>query len=304
MNRLKKTFLAMSTALSLVAASVIMADQHHAESTGFSSTHLNSTTHLLQGKGGNIAVIEGKDGLVVIDAEYASMSDALLAELAEFGGADKLTYLINTHWHGDHTGGNHVLGHKTQIIAHDNVRTRLLTTQEIKMFNMVSEAYPSHALPSVTFDNRMTLHINDETIELVHFANGHTDGDTVVFLKDANIVHMGDHFFSGFFPFVDVDHGGNVVKLADNVKSILSMIDDDTQVIPGHGPLSTKADLELFHSMLLGTIAEVEAMRDADLWLEEMREKGLSEKWDDWADGMLTTTAWIQIINSSLDNPN
>jgi glyoxylase-like metal-dependent hydrolase (beta-lactamase superfamily II) len=170
------------------------------------------------------------------------------------------------------------------------------------MFNMVSEAYPEHALPSVTYEKRMSLHINGEHIELVHFANGHTDGDSIVFLKKANIVHMGDHFFSGFFPFVDLEHGGDVEQLAKNVKAVIDVIDDDTVVIPGHGPLSSKADLVAFHGMIEGTVAEVKAMLAEDMWLEEMQDHGLSEKWQPWAGGFLTAGQWIELIYKSLEN--
>lgn len=287
--------------LILTVVTPAQADQHHGDSTSFTTTKLTEQTYLLQGKGGNIAVITGEQGLVVIDAEYQTMSDALLNELAHYGGVEKVLYLLNTHWHGDHTEGNHVLGHHAQIVAHENVRKRLLSPQEIKMFNMVSQAYPEHALPSVTYDKRLSLHINDEHIELIHFANGHTDGDSVVFLKKANIVHMGDHFFSGFYPFVDLDHGGDVEQLARNVEAVIKMIDNDTVVIPGHGPLSSKDDLVAFHAMIEGTVAEVKAMLDEEMWLEEMQDRGLSEKWSSWADGFLTTGIWIELIYNSLE---
>lgn len=286
----------------LIPFTGVTAAEHHGDSASFRSSQLTDKVLLLQGKGGNIAVINGEQGLVVIDAEYQSMSDALVAELAKFGGAEKVVYLLNTHWHGDHTQGNHVLGHHAKIVAHENVRNRLLSPQEIKMFNMVSEAYPEHALPSVTYEKRMSLHINGEHIELVHFANGHTDGDSIVFLKKANIVHMGDHFFSGFFPFVDLEHGGDVEQLAKNVKTVIDVIDDDTVVIPGHGPLSSKADLVAFHEMIEGTVAEVKAMLAEDMWLEEMQDHGLSEQWQPWAGGFLTAGQWIELIYKSLEN--
>lgn len=282
----------------------VHADQHHGETTSFRPTKLTEKVYLLEGRGGNIAVIKGEQGLVMIDAEYQSMSDALVAELAKFGGAENVVYLLNTHWHGDHTEGNYVLGHHAHIVAHENVRNRLLSPQEIKMFNMVSKAYPKHALPSVTYDKRLSLHINNEHIELVHFANGHTDGDSVVFLKKSNIVHMGDHFFSGFYPFVDLDHGGDVEQLAKNVKTVINMIDDETIVIPGHGPLSSKADLVAFHEMIEGTVAEVKVMLADDMWLEEMQDQGLSEKWAPWADGFLKTGQWIELIYNSLEKNN
>ena len=291
--------------ISIVAAFALFlpitanAEKHHAKSPSFKSTKLTNNIFMLQGKGGNLGLIKGKQGILLIDADYKVMSGALKAELAKFGGVNKLAYLINTHFHGDHTQGNFALGHHTQIIAHDNVRARLLTTQEIKLFKMVSKPYPKHALPSITYEKKLSLHINDEDIEVMHFPNGHTDGDSVVFFKKSNVVHMGDHFFSGMFPFVDVSHGGNVLNMAKNVKTILPMLNDKTKVIPGHGALSDKKGLQAFHDMLIGTSSEVKAMKDKGLNLDKIKAKGLSKKWDSWTKGFLPTNVWIGIVYSS-----
>jgi len=295
------TFKATLIALVFITPSLVYADKHHTQSPSFKSTQLTDSIYMLQGKGGNLGLIKGKDGLLLIDADYKVMSDALKTELKKHGGVDKLNYLINTHWHGDHTQGNVALGHHAKIVAHDNVRKRLATTQEIKLFKMVSKPYPEHALPSLTYETRMSLHINGEELKVVHFPGGHTDGDSVVFFKKANIVHMGDHFFSGFFPFVDVDHGGNVLTMAKNVKTILGMIDDETKIIPGHGPLSSKADLQAFHNMLIETSSEVKAMKDKGMSLEKIQAKGLSKKWDSWAaKSFFSEKVWIGIVHSSL----
>jgi len=277
-------------------------EDHHAVAKAYKSTQLSEHIFMLQGKGGNIALITGEQGLVLIDSDYAEMSEALGHELAKHGGIEQLTYLINTHWHGDHTQGNALIGHHAPIVAHDNVRSRLLTRQEVKLFGMVSEPYDAHAIPSITYNKTLTMFINGEILELVHFANGHTDGDSVVFLKQANIVHMGDHFFSGFYPFVDVDAGGNVRNMAANVEAVLARIDDDTIIIPGHGPLSTKADLEDFYEMLVGTTDEVEAMLAQGMTVEQIQAEGLSLEWEDWAVGFLSTDVWIGIIAASLSS--
>jgi len=276
------------------------AENHHASSPTFKSTSLTSNIFMLQGKGGNIGLIKGKQGLLLIDADYKEMSSALEAELAKYGGINKVSYLINTHWHGDHTQGNEIVGHHAKIIAHENVRPRLLTSQEIKLFNMVTEPYSEHALPSITYKTSMSLHINNKEINVVHFPNGHTDGDSIVFIKNDNIVHMGDHFFSGMFPFVDVAHGGNVLKMANNIKSVLAMLNNKTKIIPGHGPLSTKADLQAFHDMLTGTSAEINEMKEKGMTLEKIKEKGLSNKWASWTKGFIPEKVWIDIVYSSL----
>jgi cyclase len=292
---LRPVGLSMALLLAVTANSA-----HHEDSPKFNVTSVADNLLMLQGKGGNLALLTGAQGLVLIDNDYQDMSTALETALASYGGAEKLTYIINTHWHGDHTGGNLALGQYASIVAHDNVRERLLSAQEVKLFKMKSDPYPEIAVPSITYEKAMALHINDEEVELVHFAGGHTDGDSVVFFKSANVVHTGDHFFNGFFPFVDVDSGGNVLVMAENVKSLLGMIDDDTKIIPGHGPLANKADLMAFVKMLEGTAAEVMTLKDNGLSLEEIQQQGLSDKWQSWTDGFLTTDVWISIVYSSL----
>lgn len=296
-----------SSVISIVLSSVLLclcsiaaAEKHHAETLTFKTIPVTDNLWMLQGKGGNIAILTGEQGILMVDDDYKVMSDALKKQIQHYGGLDKLTYIINTHWHGDHTEGNLSLGNHAQIIAHDSVRTRLLNSQEIKLFNMVSEPYPEEALPDVTYLQAMKLYMNGEEVSIVHYPGGHTDGDSIVFFKQANVVHMGDHHFSGFFPFVDIEHGGNVLTMAANVKSVLAIIDEQTKVIPGHGPLSTKADLQDFYDMLLGTSAEVQKMSEQGLSLKQMQAKGLSERWQSWTDGFLSTDVWIGILYGSL----
>ena len=291
--------ISLLTALLFIENS-LYAESHHKASSSFKTNQVTENIHLLQGRGGNIAVLSGDQGLLMVDSDYQDMSSALKRALKPLGGNNKLVYIINTHWHGDHTGGNKSLHSPATIIAHDNVRTRLLRRQEVKLFNKVSEPYPEHAVPSLTYQKRLRLHINDEDIEVLHLANGHTDGDSIVFFKHANVVHMGDHYFSGFFPFVDVDSGGNVLNMANNIRLVLQRINDDTKIIPGHGPLSSKADLKAFHDMLTGTSAEVEAMRSKGMSLAQIQAKGLSSRWAPWTKGFLNTKTWITILYNSL----
>ena len=236
----------------------------------------------------------------MIDADYKEMSAALKVGVGKHGGLDGLTFLINTHWYGDHTQVNLVLGKHALIIAHDNVRARLLTVQGVVLFKVVLQPYQKVALPAITYSEVMTLHINDEQVKLVHYANGHTDGDSVVFFKHANVVHMGDHLFTGMYPFVDVQNGGNVMHMAENVKAVLPLIDEKTLLIPGHGSLSKKSDLQDFYAMLIGTVAEVRKMKAAGMTREEMQFEGLSEQWQQWGDGFLSEEGWIAIVDASL----
>ena len=300
MYPIKLIFTFIVTIFSLATLNTATAEKHHSQAASFKATKITNQIYMLQGKGGNLGLLKGKQGLVLIDADYKQMSPALIKQLSRHGGTEKLNYLINTHWHGDHTQGNDALGKHAQIIAHDNVRARLLTTQEIKLFKMVSKPYPVHALPSITYEKSMSLYLNNEELELVHFSKSHTDGDTVVFFKKSNVLHTGDLFFSGFYPFVDVEHGGNVLNLAKNIKTLLSMVDDKTRIIPGHGPLSDKSALQDFHNMLVGTAAEVQSMIDKDMGLDRIKQAGLSNKWKPWTKGFLSTEVWIEIIYSSL----
>lgn len=263
----------------------------------FKISEIQTGFHFLQGKGGNILLSEGDDGLLIVDADYQDMSPALEATLNTF--KQDLKYVINTHWHGDHTQGNKSLGHHATIVAHDNVYERLSTRQEVKIFNMVSEPYPKHALPEITYTERLTLRFNGHAIRLIHLPFGHTDGDTVVFFEEANIIHLGDHFFNGFFPFVDVAAGGNVRGMASNITKLLETIKDDTVIVPGHGPIANKPDLITFRDMLLGTADEVEAMMKTKS-LAEIQQQGLSEKWKPWTKGFLAEPKWIGIVYDSL----
>lgn len=297
----KHSLISVAMAASLLSGA-LHAEQHghNAPTPVYRATQVTEQITMLQGSGGNIALLTGDQGLLLVDDDYKASSPALLNVLEQNGGVQRLTYVINTHWHGDHTEGNLALGEHALIVAHDSVRERLLTQQEIRLFNMVSEPYPKEALPEITYSARLSLHINDEAVDVVHYAGGHTDGDSVVFFRNANVVHMGDHFFNGFYPFVDVEHGGNVLRMAENIAAILPLLDENTRIIPGHGPLATKADLEAFHAMLLGTTEEVRAMKAEGMNLGQIQLKGLSSRWDAWAGGFLPTRVWIGIVYASL----
>lgn len=296
MFKAKASMIAIALTCSLTA----QAENHHAPPKSFKSQAVTDQITMLQGRGGNVAVLAGDQGLLMVDDDYKDMSPALQKALQAFGGEDKLTYIVNTHWHGDHTQGNHHFGHHAQIIAHDNVRARLLTSQEVKLFNMVTEPYPEHALPSITYKERMKLHMNGEEVSLIHLPGGHTDGDTIIHFQKANVVHMGDNFFNGFFPFVDVQNGGNVLKMAENIGQVIDMIDENTKIIPGHGPLSNKTELIEFKAMLEGTSAEVQALKAKGMNLGAIQAAGLSDKWTEWTDGFLSETVWIGIVYASL----
>lgn len=292
----KQTVLAAIYAISLSGA--VSADEHGGAE--FKTSSITPSLTLLQGKGGNILLSKGDDGLLIIDDDYADMADKLKVQIEAHGGINSLKYILNTHWHGDHSGGNAALGKGVDIVAHDNVRARLSSRQEIALFKMVSEPQPKHALPNLTYPQTMTLHFNDEAITLTHYANSHTDGDSVVRFKKANVLHMGDLLFYPMFPFVDLGSGGNAVNYSKNVMAILQTVDEKTVIIPGHGPLTDKQGLTSYSTMLNDTIAEVKAMKDQGLSLEQAQAKGLSEQWESWGNSFIKEPVWISFIYESL----
>jgi cyclase len=258
--------------------------------------------YLLQGRGGNVVAFAGADGFLLIDDDYGPLADAYVAALEKVvPEVDAPQYVINTHWHSDHTGNNGFWAQKSAIlVAHGNVRERMSTRQDMKAIGMVVEPSPAKALPVITYDNSMALHFNGEDIELEHFANGHTDGDSVVFFSKANVVHVGDHFFLDAFPFVDLDSGGNLASYIANVGAMLTRFDADTIIVPGHGStVASTVDLQRFHDMMLATSVVVQEGLAQGLSVEQLVQRGLGEEWVDWGKGFVNEALWIQTIAAS-----
>lgn len=253
--------------------------------------------HMLEGRGGNIGVSVGEDGILIVDDQYAPLSEKIKAALAKLG-SDKPKFVLNTHWHLDHVGGNEAFGRDGTIIAHDNVYKRVSTQQEL--FGRVVEPLKKQGLPVVTFNDTLTIHFNGEDIRVVHFPHGHTDGDSVVFFPSVNVVHMGDLMFTGMFPFVDLDHGGDVEGYARNVEKIIAMLKPGVKLIPGHGPLSTLDDLKAVHAMLTETTDHVRKGIAAGKTLDDLKAAGVPDKWKPWGEGFIKTDRWIETIHKSL----
>jgi glyoxylase-like metal-dependent hydrolase (beta-lactamase superfamily II) len=253
--------------------------------------------YMLTGRGGNIGVSAGEDGVVMIDDQFARLAPKILAAVRKLGKGDP-RFLINTHWHGDHTGGNPEIGKLAKIIAHDNVRKRLLAGAKVR--GRVIEPMGKPGLPVLTFRESISLHFNGEEIRIVHFPTGHTDGDSIVFFTKSNVVHMGDHMFNGRFPYVDMSSGGNPVSYAANVGKVLAQIADDTKLIPGHGALASKADLAAFHAMLNETIGIVRKAKAAGQTLEQIKKVGLPAKYESWGKGFITAERWIETLYNGI----
>ena len=260
---------------------------------------VSGNVYMLEGAGGNIGVSVGDDGILIVDDQYAPIADKIKAALK--GIADKkLRFILNTHWHGDHTGGNVVFGPEAPIIAHDNVRKRMSTEQKSEIFKRTTPAAPKEALPVVTFNQNLTVHFNGEEIRAIHYPHGHTDGDSVIFFTSSNVVHLGDNFFAGRFPFVDLDSGGNVEGLTKNIGEIIEKIPAGAKLIPGHGPLSTIDDLKTYHNMLLKTSDVVRQKISAGKTLEQIKTEGLPDEWKSWGTGFIKTDLWLEIVYKSL----
>ena len=261
------------------------------------ATRVAGGIYMLEGAGGNIGVSVGADGILIVDDQFAPLADKIRAALKSLGEG-KLKFILNTHYHSDHTGGNAQFGPEAPIIAQTNVRKRLATEQTV-LGEKVPPS-PKEALPVITFDQSVSIHFNGEEIRAVHFPHGHTDGDSVIFFTGANVVHMGDDFFAGRFPFVDIDNGGDIEQLTRNVSDIIATLPADVKIIPGHGPLSTLDDLKLFRRMLAETTAVVRKEMQAGRTLDQIKAGGLPAEWKTWGTGFIKTDVWIELIHKSL----
>jgi len=290
----KKTLITLlSTCTLLLSSSALFAFND----VKITSTEVANNIHMLVGKGGNVGVFVGKDGTFVIDDQFAPLSEKLMAEIKNIGG-NTPKFLLNTHFHGDHSGGNENFGKKgAMIVSHLNVRKRLMAGSEIKEFGMVSPPAPVEALPIMTFDSQMHFHINGEDVKAIHVPNAHTDGDSFIHFEKANVIHAGDTFFNGFYPFIDSSHGGSVKGMISAVAAMLALSDENTKIIPGHGPLANKADLEAYKTMLETADANLSKLKAEGLNKEQAKaKKPLASIDKEWANGMFTSDKWIEII--------
>lgn len=251
------------------------------------------------GNGGNILVATGEDGTMIVDDQFAAVSDEIKEKIMNLDGGT-IKFVLNTHWHQDHTGGNISFGDSATIISHTNVRKRLQTDQFIEFFNKTVEASPKQALPIITFDESITIHFNQHEVSVNHLSAGHTDGDSYVYFQDINVLHAGDQFFNGIFPFIDLTHGGNIQGYIQNVQRLIDVTNDGTVVVPGHGPVGGKAELKNFQQMLVETSRIVAAQIEAQKSLETIQTKGLGDTWKEWGKGFLSESKWIEILYNGL----
>jgi len=250
---------------------------------------------------GNIALSTGTDGSVLVDTQFAPLNAKILAAVRAARGSD-VKYVINTHWHGDHTGGNEPLGQAgAVIIAHDNVLARMSTEQFMAAFNQRVPPSPAAALPVVTFPSRTTFRLNGDVLQIVHVENAHTDGDSIVHFTNANVIHTGDTYMKDVYPFIDVSSNGSIDGFIASADAVLSRSDANTKIIPGHGALANKADMQRFHDMLVAVRGKIQALIDAGMSEDEVFAAGPTAEFDAaWGKGFMTPENFTRFSYQSL----
>jgi cyclase len=252
---------------------------------------------MLMGGGGNVGVSMGPDGAFLVDDQYAPMSPKIQAAVKALG-PQPLRFVLNTHWHGDHTGSNEQMGEAgALIVAHENVRVRMSSEQFLSFFNERTPPSPARALPVVTFTDAVTFHINGDEVRAFHVPPAHTDGDAIVHFKKADVIHMGDTFFNGMYPFIDLDSGGNVAGMIATADLVLKMAGPQTKIIPGHGPLASVTDLKAFRDMLKGARDRITSLvKDGKTLDQVVAEKPLAT-WDPtWGHGFIKSDAFVGLV--------
>ena len=283
----------------VVVPSVALAQQPDFAKAQVTSAPVAGNVHMVTGVGGNIGVSVGPEGLLIVDDQFEPLAPKINKALDKLSKA-KIAYVLNTHWHFDHTGGNGVFGREGRIVAHREVRTRMAAGADMGAFGVIPPA-KKEALPVITYESGMSLYFNGEEIRLTHLPSGHTDGDTLVHFTGSNVVHMGDHFFVDGFPFIDLKSGGSVEGYLRNVEKVLQTLPAGAKIIPGHGPLAGREELERFVAMLRESVSLVRAKREAGKTLAQVKTEGMPEKFKSWGAGFVNQDAWLETVFTSLE---
>jgi glyoxylase-like metal-dependent hydrolase (beta-lactamase superfamily II) len=281
-SRLLRLVAAVALGAALNAAAQQRQDFSKVEIT---NTPVIGNIYLLQGSGGNIGVSAGPDGLLVVDDEFLPLAEKIDAALGKLG-TNGLQYVVNTHIHGDHTGGNAYFGKKARIVAHANLRKRLAAKADVK----------PEELPVLTYQQGVSFQFNGEEVRVIGFGPGHTDGDSAVYFTKANVIELGDQYVNGRFPYVDVANGGDVKGLLANLDSVLKWLPADAKVIPGHGSVGTVEDLKGFREFVAESVEVVQKDIAAGKSLEEVKKNPFLDKHKEWRNG----GRWLEAVFKSL----
>ena len=289
------------SALGLLFAASSLSAQAGLDTVQIRTLPAGKGVYMLMGSGGNIALSVGKDAAFLVDDQYAPLSEKILAAVKAL--TDKpVRFLVNTHWHGDHTGGNEKMANAGVIIvAHDNVRTRMSSEQFLAAFNQKVPPSPAKALPMVTFMDGVAFHLNDDDIHVIHVPPAHTDGDAIIHFSAANVIHMGDTFFNGRYPFIDLSSGGNFAGVIGAVNAALPYVNDSTKIIPGHGDLAGKAELIAYRDVLVKIRDRVAALIKQGKTKEQVIAAKPSAEWDAaWGTGFMKPDVFLGIVYDSM----
>lgn len=287
------------SALPLLLAAALCATAHAQDPRPIRirTTKLAENVYMLAGAGGNLGVSVGEDGVLLIDSEYAQLTEKVTAAIAEL--SDKpIRFVVNTHWHFDHVGGNESLASAgALIVAHESVRERMSSEQVLGALGRRIPPSPAAALPVITYTEAMTFHWNGDEVRVLHVDPAHTDGDSFVRFRKANVLHVADVFFNGMYPFIDVEAGGSIDGMIKAVDRALELADEDTKIIPGHGPLAGAADLRAYREMLVTARDHIRALveqgKSRDEVIAARPTKDLDEK---WGRGGFTPDMWVGIV--------
>ncbi len=258
-------------------------------------TAFSNAVYTLAAEGGNVGLCIGAEGALLVDVPRPSEVARIQSTLARMSPGP-LRFLVNTHVHGDHVAGNEALGKQMLVIAHANVRRRMMTDQRITVgFSATNPAYPPDAWPRLVFEQSLTLHLNDEEIRLIHFPQGHSDSDVIVWFCKADVVHLGDLFWSPLFPFVDVENGGSVAGLIRNVERLMDLLPSTARLIPGHGVLSDMNGLQAYHRMLVRTTEWICAQRQAGRSAADIAQS-MPAEWLPWGHPFIPPALWVDLV--------
>jgi cyclase len=295
MTMMKRKLLASLACASLLSAAGAFAQDF--SKVEIKTTRLSDTTYMMEGAGGNIGLSIGDDGVFVIDDQYAPLSEKITAAIAKLS-PKPVKFILNTHWHGDHTGGNENFGRGGAVlVAHENVRKRMGSEQFIEFMRSTVPASPKIALPVVTFASTVSFHLNGDEMQAFHVPRAHTDGDAIVHFVKSDVVHMGDAYFNGFYPFIDTSSGGTVDGVIAACDQALAIVGDKTQIIPGHGPLSNKAELKAYRDMLATVSGRIKKMIAEGRKLEEITAANVSADFDEkWGKGFIPPNKFAEMI--------
>ena len=283
--------------LTLLFATGLSAQQQDFAKVEVKAAKVAGNVYVLTGSGGNIGATVGSDGVAIIDDQFAPLAPKIQAALRQLS-PKPVRFVINTHWHGDHTGGNPIFAETATIMAHLNVRKRLISGGKTPFIEF--PPVTGKALPVVTFEQGLSLWWNGEEIRAIHPGIGHTDGDSVIWFTQSNVVHMGDDYFAGMFPFVDLASGGSVTKLIESLDVILGQIPADARVIPGHGPVTGVAELRSYRGMLDGVVAAVRKGLASGKTVEQMQKEKVLAPWEDWGKGFVNADTFLAVVAEDL----